>query len=266
VLNAFVNASEGQQDNAIVAMGSFVANEAHWKKFENRWKAFLAGNGVKWRFNASEFLAHQDQFNWDREKHYRVTKEIAQIFNEVGMCGFGVAVDCNAYHEWRLRQKVCIPPDPYYWCLQRMIQPLILSIYEVPKDEGFAIYVDRDNARPKLSVEQWYSDQVPAGSEARLARKVSIHHVSSSEYVGLQAADIASNGAYRYLSHFIKTGEWKVPPIIDGFKMFFGPVQCAAVSDTRFGYEGVCGFDGVFWCHCDTDGKIAYEEGSFNDQ
>src|SRR5262245_33242849 len=96
--------------------------------------------------------------------------------------------------------------------------------------------------------------------------KVSIHHVSSSEYVGLQAADIASNGAYRYLSHFIKTGEWKVPPIIDGFKMFFGPVQCAAVSDTRFRYEGVCGFDGVFWCHCDTDGKIAYEEGSFNDQ
>src|SRR5262249_61272785 len=57
----------------------------------------------------------------------------------------GVAVDCKAYHEWRLRQKVCIPPDPYYWCLQRMIQPLILSIYEVPKDEGFAIYVDRDN-------------------------------------------------------------------------------------------------------------------------
>jgi hypothetical protein len=260
VLNAFVNASEGQQDNTIVAMGSFVANEAHWKKFENRWKAFLTGNGIKWRFNASEFLAHRDQFNWHHEKHDRVTKEIAQIFNEVGMCGFGVAVDCKAYHEWRLKQKVTIPHDPYYWCLQRMMRPLILSIYEVPKDEGVAIYVDRDNARPNLSVEQWYSDQVRAGSEARIARKVSIHHVSSSEYVGLQAADIASNGAYRYLSHFVKTGEWKVPPIISGFKMFFGPVQCAAVSDTRFRYDGVCGFDGVFWCYCDTDDKIAYEE------
>jgi hypothetical protein len=79
VLNAFVNASEGQQDNTIVAMGSFVANEAHWKKFENRWKAFLTGNGIKWRFNASEFLAHRDQFNWHHEKHDRVTKEIAQI-------------------------------------------------------------------------------------------------------------------------------------------------------------------------------------------
>jgi hypothetical protein len=255
VLNVFVNASEEQPDNPVAAMGSFVANEAHWKKFENRWKAFLAGNGIKGRFNASEFLAHRDHFNRDHEKHNRVTKEIAQIFNEVGMCGFGVAVDCKAYHEWRLRQKVFTPPDPYYWCLQRMVQPLILSIYEVPKDEGVAIYFDRDNARPKLSIEQWYSDQlkrgVPAGSEVRIARKVSIHHVSSSEYVGLQAADITSNGAYRYLSHFIKTGEWKVPPIIDGFKMFFGPVQVAAISDTRFGHEGVCGFDGVFWCYCD---------------
>src|SRR5262249_33958377 len=169
-------------------MGSFVANEAHWKKFENRWKAFLAANGIKGRFRASEFLARRNQFNWDDEKHNRVKKEIAQIFNEVGMCGFGVAVNRKAYHEWRLRQKVFTHPDPYYWCLQRMILPLIWSIYETPKDEGVAICVDRDNARQKLgeSVGQWYSDQlkrgVPEGSEVRIKRKVSVNHVSSYEY------------------------------------------------------------------------------------
>ena len=138
-----------------------------------------------------------------------------------------------------------------------MILPLIWSIYETPKDEGVAICVDRDNARQKLgeSVGQWYSDQlkrgVPEGSEVRIKRKVSVNHVSSYEYVGLQAADIASNGAYRYLSHFIKTSEWKVPSIIDGFKLFLGPIQFAAVSDALCGYERDYGFDGVFWCYCD---------------
>ena len=258
MLNAFVDASEEHPDDPVAAMGSFVANEAHWKKFENRWKAFLAANGIKGRFHASEFLARRDQFNWNDEKHNRVKKEIAQIFNEVGMWGFGVAVNCKAYHEWRLRQKVFTHPDPYDWCLQRMMQPLILWIYKATKDEDVAIYVDRDNSRQKLeeSVGQWYSDHlikraVPEGSEVRIERKVSIHHVSSYEYVGLQAADIASNGAYRYLSHFIKTGEWKVPSIIDGFKLFVGPIQFAAVSDALCGYERDYGFDGVFWCYCD---------------
>jgi hypothetical protein len=221
VLNAFIDASEQQPDMPVAAMAHFVAKEAHWEKFKERWKAFLQKNEIKGRFHTSEFLARQGEFQWDDAKHEQVKKEIAQIFNEVGMHGFGVAVNCKAYDEWRLRQKVFTLPDPYYWCLQRMMQPLILKIYEVPEDEGVVIYVDRDNARQKLgeSVGQWYGDQLTR------KRKVSIQYVSSYDYVGLQAADIASNGSYRYLSHFIKTGEWKVPPIVDGFKRFLGPVQ-----------------------------------------
>jgi Protein of unknown function (DUF3800) len=233
VLNAFIDASEEQPGITVAAMGSWVANEAHWQKFEDRWKLFLARNEIKGRFHASEFLARQGQFNWSEEKHNLVKNEIAQIFNEIGMCGFGVAVNCKAYQEWRLQQKVHIHDDPYYFCLQRMMDPLILWIYEVPKDEGIAIYIDRDNARQKLgeSVARWYKDRLrqqgpPGYSKVNPDRDISTHYVSSFTYVGLQAADIAANGAFRHLKHLMKTGErFYIPPIIDGFKRGFGPVQ-----------------------------------------
>ena len=122
-------------------------------------------------------------------------------------------------------------PIPDYFCLQRMMEPLTLWIFEVPKDEGVAIYIDRDNARQKLgeSVGQWYEDQLrkgpPERSKVNPDRNISIHYVSSYDYAGIQAADIAANGAFKYLAYRLKTGTKKVPPIIDGFRMGLGPVQ-----------------------------------------
>src|SRR5437764_9627399 len=158
-------------------MGTWAANEAHWKKFESLWKPFLARNEIKGRFHCSEFLARRGQFNWDDDKHNRVKREIGDIFNTIGMAGFGVAVDCRAFHEWRLEQKVYIHPDPYYFCLQRLLEPTILWVYEVPKDEGIAIYIDRDNARQKIgkSVAEWY--------EARLRRDQQQHSQVSVDRV-----------------------------------------------------------------------------------
>jgi hypothetical protein len=65
VLNAFIDASEEQPGVSVAAMGSFVAKESHWKKFEDRWRAFLEKNGIKGRFHTSEFLSRQGQFRWD---------------------------------------------------------------------------------------------------------------------------------------------------------------------------------------------------------
>src|SRR5690242_14681635 len=210
-------------------MGSWVANQAHWQKFEKLWKSFLTRNDIKGRFRTSEFLARQGQFNWSDKKHNRVKQEIADIFNGIGMNGFGVAIDCNAFREWRLKQKVFVHPDPYYICLQRHLWSLILNIFEVPKDEGVAIYIDRDNARQKIgeSVAQWYEDQLS------ITRNISTHYVSSFDYVGIQAADIAANSAFKYLVHFLKTGDWKRPSIMNGFKMVGGlqmgpsPFRCS---------------------------------------
>jgi hypothetical protein len=235
VLEAYLDASEEQPRIPVAAMGGWVANQAHWQRFENLWKPFLARNEIKGRFRTSEFLARQGQFNWSDEKHNRVKQDIADIFNEIGMVGFGVAIDCNSFKEWRLKQNVFVHPDPYYICLQRHLWSLILNIHEVPKDEGVAIYIDRDNARQKIgeSVAQWYEEQLrlapQAGRSVSVTRDISTHYVSSFDYVGLQAADIAANSAFKYLSHFLKTGDWKRPSIMDGFKMVggfrWGPVQ-----------------------------------------
>ena len=135
--------------------------------------------------------------------------------------------------EWRLKQKVFVHPDPYYICLQRHLWSLILNIFEVPKDEGVAIYIDRDNARQKIgeSVAQWYEDQLS------ITRNISTHYVSSFDYVGIQAADIAANSAFKYLVHFLKTGDWKRPSIMNGFKMVggfrWGPVHFDVQTYTR---------------------------------
>jgi hypothetical protein len=233
VLEAYLDASEEQPDAPVAAMGSWVANQAHWQKFEKLWKSFLTRNDIKGRFRTSEFLARQGQFNWSDEKHNRVKQEIADIFNGIGMNGFGVAIDCNAFREWRLKQKVFVHPDPYYICLQRHLWSLILNIFEVPKDEGVAIYIDRDNARQKIgeSVAQWYEDQLS------ITRNISTHYVSSFDYVGIQAADIAANSAFKYLAHFLKTGDWKRPSIMNGFKMVggfrWGPVHFDVQTYTR---------------------------------
>jgi hypothetical protein len=230
VLEAYLDASEEQPDIPIATIGSWVANQAHWKRFENLWGPFLARNEIKGRFRTSEFLARRGQFNWSDEKHGRVKKEIAEIFNTIGMVGFGVAIECGAFKEWRLKQRIFVHPDPYYFCLQRHLWSLILNIREVPKDEGIAIYIDRDNARQKIgeSIGRWYEDALRNSHQengVNVERDIGIHYVSSFDYVGLQAADIAANGAFKYLSNFLKTKEWKTPPIIDGFKLFMGPVQ-----------------------------------------
>jgi hypothetical protein len=72
VLEAYLDASEEQLGAPVAAMDSWVANQAHWQKFENLWKLFLSMNEIKGRFRTSEFLARQGQFNWSDEKHNRV--------------------------------------------------------------------------------------------------------------------------------------------------------------------------------------------------
>jgi hypothetical protein len=219
VLEGYIDASEEQPGIPVASVAAFVATEAHWEKFKRLWKLFLQRNEIKGRFQASTFWARREQFNWDDDKHNRVKNEVCQIFNECGMIGYAASINCNAFEEWRLKQAIYHHHDPYYFCLQRILRPLIFGLKETAKDEGIAIYIDRDNARQKIgeSVAEWAENRLRCMKNTRVdpQREISTHYVSSFDYVPLQAADILANSAYKNLASYLKTKSWTTAPFMD---------------------------------------------------
>jgi len=222
VLAAYVDASEEQPSIPVAAVAGFVANTSTWEKFEDLWKEFLREYEIKGRFHAANYWAREGQFrNWGDAKHLAAKGTICRIFNECGLLGVGCAVSCKAFDEWRLNQRTFVSSDPYYFCLDRVLRPLIIGVSEHPRDEGIAIYVDHDRGRERVGKEvaKWHESRLrrlPKIGSINPEREVSTNYVSSFECLPIQAADILSNSAYKFLAHYLKTGEQIEPPFTDG--------------------------------------------------
>jgi hypothetical protein len=94
------------------------------------------------------------------------------------------------------------PPDPYYFCLDRVLSTIVYSTG--PNDKGITIYCDQEKEHELIGRDlvRWH--------EARLAhnpslatnpltgpREVSVHYGPKRQFIPLQLADILANDAFR---------------------------------------------------------------------
>lgn len=87
-----------------------------------------------------------------------------------------------------------MPRDPYLWFIDHCFAVLIHRLREVPKDEGIAIFVDKDKHEYETlgqRIAKWH--ELYAGE-----RRFGVTYGYSIDYKPLQAADILVNEIARY--------------------------------------------------------------------
>jgi hypothetical protein len=114
---------------------------------------------------------------------------------------FGATVSAEEYSAAVLRYSF-LPTDPYFFLLDRCLHRLINGLFEYPKDEGVAIFCDKDkDKRTVLALSQWHEDYLRDNQNARpeeRTREISTTYGSNIEYKPLQAADVVAHEAMTF--------------------------------------------------------------------
>jgi hypothetical protein len=225
VLAAYLDASDPKPGVPVAVVAGFLASTEEWARFESLWKPFLKEFGIA-RFHATEYFARRGQFqNWSDAKHLAAQGEVCRILKGIRPIGVGTALDTRAFDEWRASSDTFFPSDPYYLCVERTIYKLVHSISENPNDEGIAIYCDQDKGHETLArdIATWHEERLRrTNNPVRMDpnRPVSIHYVSSFDFVPVQAADILSHGMFQWMRSYVTTGKVAVvPPFLECLKI-----------------------------------------------
>jgi hypothetical protein len=210
VLRAYLDASGKLPKDDVISVAGFVSGETAWTAFEALWRPMLNEHGLD-RFHATEyFLRRRAPYNSEASR-LRMKRQIKDAFADVRPFGIGTAVSVAAFDEWRMSAPYYVQPDPYYFCIDQCLHLLIRGI-STPVDEGIAIYCDQELEHHKigLDIAEWHENhlrklrvRLPGSPDPQ--RLVSTHYVSSTDFVPVQAADIAANGAFNQLKRFLET-------------------------------------------------------------
>lgn len=218
VLRAYLDGSGTKENNPVVIVGGFLADDVHgWKPFDDAWKSFLDDFELG-RFHVAPFLAHERPFDrWPAAKYDQAQARICEIFKKAnGLFGIVTGVSVKAFDEWIDDLAYYADPDPYYFCLSRCLRLLIRGIKKsYGPDDGIAIYIDKDEKRDRLGYQlaEWHERRLRIGkgvSTIDAQRETSTHYVSSFQYRPLQAADILAHSIFQQAREFVNSGE--LPP------------------------------------------------------
>jgi hypothetical protein len=201
----------------MVVVAGFLADDAIWAGFVDRWDAFLSQHDLK-VFHACEFWARKSRpYNsWSDDKHKCVEDDVSSILAHVPLFGFAIAVHVPSFSEWRIEQDHHVREDPYYFCLDKCLRFLIADVKKsYGEDDGIAVYIDQDQSRERFGLE------LASRHEARVRRglsyyvgynrQVSVQYVPKFRYRPLQAADILANELFR-TSNLILSGRNQTTP------------------------------------------------------
>jgi hypothetical protein len=224
VLKAFVDGSDPRENVPVAVVAGFVSNVATWESFEAQWNPLMKELGLA-RWHAADFRNRKGQYaNWPSAQFLYSKGQVLKTLNSCQLLGVGCAVDINVFNDWRVTCGYYVHPDPYYFCLEKVLSKLIRGISE-PVDEGVDIYCDRDQGREHLGkdIAQWHESRLrrlpydmPVGPSR--GRSVSTHYVSSFDFKPVQAADVLANDTYVCMKDFIRTNKFEEPEFIAGMK------------------------------------------------
>jgi hypothetical protein len=218
VVRAYLDAS-GKREDPVVVVAGFLGWPASFDWFEQEWRSFLTEYALD-HFHATDFWARKSRpyRDWTEATWLKARGDICKILSDRRGPSMGVVVaaDVTVFQEWRGSLKDYYPSDPYYFCLDRVLNTLFYSTG--PNDTGITIYCDQEKEHERLGADiaKWH--------EARLAqnpslatnplsgpRPVSFCYGPNRELVPLQLADILANDIFRSARDSIRSQPAAVP-------------------------------------------------------
>lgn len=201
VLYSYIDGSNLNPDDSILAVAACAANRDVWPTWEARWNEILDEFDLaKWHH--TEFLSRRktrkdkSRAVWSEGEWLWARGQICQAIQEADPIYLGATIWRRDYDE--LKSKFSsLPDDPYFFLLDRIMHRLIQALFEHPKDDGVAIYCDQDkNEKLVRGLGDWheaYNKANPSFWHPDDAKRAVIRSYGSCiEYVPLQAADIVA--------------------------------------------------------------------------
>src|ERR1700730_4167237 len=213
VLRAYIDAS-GQKTDPFVVVAGFVGLIPQWEDFEEQWNPFLREFELD-HFHATEFWAQKSRpyCNWGAAKHLLAQGQISNILSTIKPVGLSVALNIEAFEEWRHGLNHYYPSDPYYFCLDRVLYQLIYRIKEAPVDDGITIYCDQEKEHELLGVDiaRWHEarlnkDPLLASFPLDGPRPIAVLYGPKRKFIPLQLADILANDMFKKVCDYLGTG------------------------------------------------------------
>jgi hypothetical protein len=202
MLIAFI---DGSHNDAIEVVAGLVATEQSWAGFDDAWRAILA------RYKLDHF--HTTDY-WARTRPYKKLTDAEHEQLRLDICGalkatraiaFGSIVWKSVYEQWRLSRPSYEPADAHYFGLDRALRFLIHGANIHPVDDGVDIMCDNDKEHERIAndMHKWHEarlrqvmQRLPGYPDPQ--RPIHFSFGVSRGNPGLQAADVISNGAFRW--------------------------------------------------------------------
>ncbi len=162
VLKAYLDASDPNGNIPVAVVAGFVTDLAGWENFEVQWRPLMKELELA-RWHMTDFRNRDGQYaKWPDAQFLYAKGRVISILNSCQLFGSGYAINVEAFNEWRVTCGYYVNPDPYFFCLDKMLGKLIRGLVEHPIDEGVAIYCDRDKGRERLglNIAEWHDDQL----------------------------------------------------------------------------------------------------------
>lgn len=214
MVRAYLDAS-GQKTDPVVVVSGFIGFRSHFERFENLWDVFRKEFGLD-HFHATEFWAQQSRpyCNWSDAQHLKAQGDICRILSDDTAVPVGVSVAVNvlAFNEWRSTLDHYHLSDPYYFCLDQVLNTLIYAAG--PGADSLTIYCDQEKEHELLGADiaRWHEarlnkDPSLAINPMPAPRPVSVYYGPKRQFVPLQLADILANDTFRMTSRFLRCGQ-----------------------------------------------------------
>ena len=120
--------------------------------------------------------------------------------------GIGYAVVVPHYREVLADGQYELPADPYEFCLDRCLSLILHRSFNLPHDEGIAIFCDQSKEQEPIgrALADWHKRYVTLYADVGYrAVPTSTIYGSRLQYIPLQAADIIATEHYRGCQSFL---------------------------------------------------------------
>jgi hypothetical protein len=213
VMRAYLDAS-GKKTDAVVVVAGFMGWVSNFERFEQMWAAFLEEYELD-HFHATGFWSKMERpySSWNDAKWLKAKGDICKILSHAGGPPFGMSVALNleAFKEWRGNLNHFYPADPYYFCLDRILYTMLYSTG--PQPDSMTIYCDQEKEHELLGTEiaRWHEERLNkhpylATNPLKEPRPVSVHYGPKRQFVPLQLADILANDTFRRCCDYLRNG------------------------------------------------------------
>lgn len=209
MLSGYIDGSNLHSDATVVVVAGVVANTTVWSLWEDRWRELLDFSDV-YRWHHTDFITKRRKRksgsieSWPYANWLWSRGLLCEAFEAVAPTYFGATLWSSDYNVLRSNFP-SLPPDPYYFLLDRCMHRLIQGLFEHPIDDGIAVHCDQDKDRALVEdLGKWHMDYLRAnpgaGHPEEATRKVTITYGSNVDYMPLQAADVVAHEIMRFVS------------------------------------------------------------------